>query len=211
MSLEDDYCIMTSDFNLPERLKHERLYGQLDNQRQKKKHFIEEAELQDVELIMNKTHMPRATIYGNLTDERLEKTPASPNVLSIIGVLPYHLRSIQKFFNDLAITCTFDEETTTGQLGNWTVVTLGRKVENIPEIKPVTQFDKTVFGACYVGRYQEENIYKVPMNNDSNKDYQIFRLRSFDTDQTSVPFEDKSLFVKFREFILGQNEINVDN
>lgn len=200
-----------SQYGLPNRLLTGRIYGRKDNDLvDNSKKLIEGLDYIDDDILINETHIPKQSIYDNETPQKRTLLPPSPNVLTIIGILPNHLKTVVRFFKNLDVLIVFDKETVTGQLGNWVVATLNKNVEEIPELSAYTQFSESVFGGCYVGRYREESIYAIPADNSNKKDrVNIFRHQKRAEDLTTAPLEDKSLWILFREFVLGQNEIRV--
>lgn len=196
---------------LPQRLVNGRVFGRKDKEDpDNSKKLIEGPDFIDDDILINETHIPKSSLYTNEAIDNSALPPASPNVLTIIGILPNQLKQIQKFFKSLDVACLFDRETVEGDLGNWVVVTLNKNVEEIPELSAHTQFADNVFGGCYVGRYREESIFAIPAD-DANKNHRIpiFRHQKRAEDLTTAPLEDKSLWIKIREFVFGENEIRV--
>ena len=192
-------------FAVPKRLLRTRIFGKHDREDSQGKKLIEGADYFDEEIILNEAPMPKQTVIENSTGETQQLAKASPDLLTIVGVLPHHLISIQRFFQQKGLICKFDRETTTGELGNWTVVQLNKNIRDIPEIEFHTQFGPNIFGTCYIGRFRYENIEPI-IDSQQQETQTIFREGHNENDRVSLPFDQKSNWVKFREFVIGQQE-----
>ena len=200
---------MSGMFAIPKKLMKTRIFGRLDYEDEKRKKLIDAPDFFDEEIVINEAHMPKQTVLKEEPETRPALGKASPNVLTIIGVQPFHLIYIQKYFQNKGLICQFDKETVTGELGNWTVVTLNKNIEEIPEIEFQTQFGPNIFGACYIGRYREEQVEAIKSNKFVKEVPNIFREHHNAEDLTSMPLDEKSALTVFREFVIGEKEIRV--
>ena len=195
-------------FAVPKRLLKTRVFGRHDREDRNEKKLIEGADYFDEEIILNEAHMPKQTVIDNEPAQEPVLEKPSPDVLTIIGVLPHDLITIQRFFVKNGISCKFDRETVTGELGNWTVVQLSKNVNEIPEIDFHTQFGPNLIGSCYIGRFRYEQI-EPANNNSSQQEPDIYRQQHNTRDRVLDNEGEKSIWDfwdLFKEFVLGKQD-----
>lgn len=192
-------------FCLPARLETERPFGHhtiYRNQKEKVQSFSDEADGNDER---PEGVIPTATLYG--TDLGTQDiSDASPNILTVIGVLPHQVETLLSYFREYGYSFPNNR---IDRGANWVSLVFDEAVEQIDCVNPTIQLTEYLIVSCFVGYFGHQHCRPVVKQEKGGKTevMDLFKMKRGDDDLTGKTFEKKHLLNKVREFIFGEREI----
>ena len=193
---------MSFKFELPERIKNTREYGQRYFDLQEKQNTTEITR-ENRESDTSVERCPEKSICGIY--EKPNYNQDDVNTITVIGVTKENLEKVKKYFCSLTVDSPkFHVENVIENGLNWIYVTFSRDPSTIEGVKPVIYIDECNYIGCFNG------FFGTPITErHSRKGLPVFRVLENNENMTYVVWEDKPWYVKIREFIFGEGEMRV--
>ena len=194
-------------FCLPERLETERPFGHHDIYRKQNEHvqaFSDEA--QDDGIL--EAAGPTATIYGTDMGSSRKIAEPSPNVLTVIGVLPHQTQALLSYFRHNGYPFESDSQRV-ARGPNWVCLVFDEDVEKIACVNSTIQINENLIVSCFVGYFGYERCRAIVKRHAETgiKMMDLFKMKRGDDDLGGKALEKKTMMNKVREFIFGEKEI----
>jgi hypothetical protein len=131
----------------------------------------------------------------------------------VVGILPHQLDLLRSYFKENGLNAVIEPPNALLSRGNWVHVHFDRDVATLSCIEPRIQLSDHLIVGCFMGYFQKEECVPVPVPQKVKEDQKtkFFKMPQMDEDLTALSMKEKSWWLKFREFVLGERHIERRN
>ncbi|EAY19680.1 hypothetical protein TVAG_432760 [Trichomonas vaginalis G3] len=190
---------------LPDRIAKERPYGVKSYAKPRKASEKTRQEESDFHEEINAQFRPKESIHQNEAELMEECNFDENRTITVVGILKDKLQPIIEYFNNNSgeNPKIFDTPVTKRNL-NWIFIKFKSDPRKIPCVKPLIEIEKNYCVGCFYGMFRAEIL-----ENHEKKELPVFRVWKDNQNLANVAWEHKNLWIKIREFLLGQGEIRI--